>query len=482
MSKENLKKNFIYQIVYRVLTVATPLITSPILSRALGAEKLGIFSATLALVGYFKLYSMLGIENYGNRSIASAQGDKKKLQELFWNIYSVQFFSTITAIVAYALAFLFIPRDRWLISVVQGLWLLSCLFDINWFFFGTEQFKLTVTRNIVIKCLTVALIALFVKTPDDLVLYAFIISGDAVLSNLILLPFLKRNAGFEFPTFAKIKEHIKPSFILFIPVLAMTVFHVMDKSMLDWLSTEEQLGYYYSADKVIGIPLGLITALSTVMLPRVSNEFSKGRFDAVEKMLKKSTEVTLCITLAAGVGVASIAKEFVPVFFGPGFEPCIKLLYLFVLVLFMKAIGGLVRSQYMIPAKKDKLYSMAIIIGAFTNLVSNYFLISRYSAIGAVLGTLIAETTVTVSEIVFTRNEVPFLSFFKSNMFYIVPAFVMFFVVRYLAHILMFPAIINLCLMIFAGVIIYLSICKLIWIFKKDSVFHAFNLKNIRIK
>lgn len=482
MTKSSVKVNFVYQIIYRIITTLTPLITSPVLARALGAEKLGIFSGTLALVTYFKLYSMLGIETYGNRTIATAQGNKQKLQELFWNIYFIQFLTTITAIVLYASIFFFIPKDRYAISVIQGLWLLSCLFDVNWFFFGTEQFKLTVTRNIVIKCLTVALIVIFVRTPDDLNLYALIMSGDAVLSNLVVWPFLRRYISFEKPSFSKMKAHIKPILILFIPILSITVFRVMDKSMLDWLSSEEQLGYYYSADKVINIPIYIITALSTVMLPRVSNEISKNNFDSVKKMLVKSVEVTVFIALAVGIGIASIANEFVPLFFGPGFEPCIKLVYWFVLILFAKAIGELVRSQYMIPAKKDKLYSAAIILGACTNFLFNYFLISRYNALGAVWGTLIAETTVTGFEIIVTRKSMPFLSFFKDNIFYLVPAAAMFFVVRYFAQILTLPIIAKLCIMIFVGAVVYLSICICIWKMKKVSVFHGINLKNMRLK
>ena len=164
MNESNqVRKNFLYQVAYRIVTILTPLITSPVLSRALGAEKLGLFSATLALVGYFQLISMLGVENYGNRTIAAAQGDRKKQQNLFWNIYSVQIASSLLAIALYGIALLFSKSERLLISGLQGLWLVGTLFNINWFFFGTEQFKLTVTRNIIIKIVTVLLIVLFVR-------------------------------------------------------------------------------------------------------------------------------------------------------------------------------------------------------------------------------------------------------------------------------------------------------------------------------
>ena len=137
-----------------MITIITPLITIPILSRALGAKNLGIYSATLAYVNYFTLFAMLGIENYGNRSIAAVQGNTKKIQELFWNIYAVQVITSVIAVVVYLFSLLFIDSSRIVIALLQGLWLIGCLLNINWFYFGTEQFKLTVTRNIIIKIIT----------------------------------------------------------------------------------------------------------------------------------------------------------------------------------------------------------------------------------------------------------------------------------------------------------------------------------------
>ena len=56
----------------------------------------------------------------------------------------------------------------------------------------------------------------------------------------------------------EVKKHIKPNFVLFIPLLAMSVYHIMDKTILGILVTYEQVGFYYNADKVINIPIGVI--------------------------------------------------------------------------------------------------------------------------------------------------------------------------------------------------------------------------------
>ena len=93
----NIKKNVVYQTIYRVLTVLTPLITSPILSRALGADKLGIYSATITWVNYFMLLALLGIENYGSRSIAIVQDNDEKRKQTFWDIYAIQIISSLLA-------------------------------------------------------------------------------------------------------------------------------------------------------------------------------------------------------------------------------------------------------------------------------------------------------------------------------------------------------------------------------------------------
>ena len=465
------RKNFIYQIIYRTITILTPLITSPILSRALGADKLGLFSATLALVSYFQLISMLGVENYGNRTIAGAQGDRLKLQKLFWNIYAVQVFSSILAIILYGLAFLFIPKERYIISFFQGLWLVGALFNINWFFFGTEQFKLTVTRNIIIKVLTVLLIVLLVKEPADLLIYVVIMAGDTVLSNLAVWPFLRNNIGFEMPRWSEMRNHFKPILVLFVPILAMSVFHIMDKTMLDWLGTESEVGYYYSADKIINIPLSIITALGTVMLPRVANEYEKGNSTGIYSMLRKSTELTIFMTCAVGIGIAAIAKEFVPWFFGKGYDQCIELVYWFVPVLFAKAIGDLIRTQYMIPAHLDKYYTIAVGIGAAVNSIANYYLIKCFGAAGAVMGTLIAEWVVTFFEIWCTRDKINFSKFLVENLFYLIPAALMIFFVRMISNSINCKMFLKIMIMVISGGFAYLMSCLVFWKINKNTIF-----------
>ena len=148
MSK--LAKNFIYNIIYQVLILILPLISAPYISRILGAEGIGTYSYTYSIVSYFVMFAMLGINNYGNRLIAQTRDDKEKLSINFWSLYILEFIITAIVLIAYIIFITFIIKEDKLMYILQFGYILSSFFDINWFFFGIEEFKITVTRNTII--------------------------------------------------------------------------------------------------------------------------------------------------------------------------------------------------------------------------------------------------------------------------------------------------------------------------------------------
>ncbi len=470
----NIRRNMGCQIAYHILMVITPLVTSPALSRALGAQTLGVFSATQAYINYFLLFAMLGVEDYGNRTIAAVQDDEQKKQKNFWNIYAIQLTATLISSSIYFATIPFLSQQRRSIHLLQGLWLLSYGLDINWFFFGIEEFELTVKRSVIIRLATVAAILAFVHSPDDLRKYVVIMAGGNVVSQSFLWLYIRRFVRFERPRWRWMKPHLKPVFILFVPIMAGSVYHIMDKTMLDIFSSEASLGYYYSADKVVNIPLGVITAVGTVMLPRIANMAEKARENDVIRANEKAIELTTFLTASIGFGIATITREFVPFFFGEGYEPCVNLLYWFIPVLFAKAWNHAIRAQYLIPLKKDKVYIYATVAGATVNLILNIVLIRRYAATGAVIATLIAEWIVLGVEQWAVRKDVSYGKLFWKNKVYILFGTVMFAICRVIRRWLPFGnAKCTVCL-IAAGALIYMIQAMVYWSVSKESMFHPY--------
>ena len=135
-----------YSMAYQVLIMVLPLITAPYLSRVVGAEGTGIYSYTYSIAQYFVYFAMLGISNYGNRSIAKVRENIGQRNYTFSSIYQLQILTSLVAIVIYLLyCFVFVHENR-NISLLQGFFVLSAIFDISWLFWGMENFKVTVTR------------------------------------------------------------------------------------------------------------------------------------------------------------------------------------------------------------------------------------------------------------------------------------------------------------------------------------------------
>lgn len=450
-----LKKNLGLQTIYQILNTIVPLITSPYLSRTLGAEKIGVFSYTSSVVSYFVLFGMLGTMNYGTRKIASIKNDKKEVGKVFLEIYVLQLFISLLFVLFYFVYLKFFCRDNLDIATIQVIAILACLLDVSWLFFGMENFQIIVSRNVIVKLIVTFMIFFYVKKPEDLKVYTLIVVGSNFFNQLILWTLLKKLIVFQKIKIENILNHIKPNIILFIPLLAMSIYHAMDKTMLGLLSTYRQVGFYYNADKIINIPLCIINGVGTVMLPRMTMLFKEKDKEEAKNFFLQSLEMIIIVSIAMCSGIAAIAKEFVPIFFGKNYEECILLIILLSPVLIIKAISSTVRTQYLIPLKMEKFYIKSVILGAIINIVFNTLFISKLGALGAILGTLLAELVACIWQFVEIKRYIEIKRYYFNYFIYLINGLVMILIVRLFSTINV-NIYLKLVLEIFVGFISYL--------------------------
>lgn len=400
----NLKKNIAYNFTYQVLILILPFITAPYLSRVIGPDGVGTYSFAYSVALYFTYITMLGLNNYGNRSIASTQNDLGKRSNTFCEIYIMQTITFCISALMYLIYVLFFSVDK-VAATVMGIMVLSSLFDINWFFFGMELFKLTVTRNTAIKIGTAICIFVFIKERSDVYKYILIMATSVLLSQMCLWPFVKRYVHFSRPSFKNVLKHFKPNITLFVPVIAVSLYKIMDKVMLGYMSTMTEVGYYENAEKIINIALTLITAVGTVMLPRMTALISSNSISESRKYIDKSMMLVLAYSNAMTFGIFAVGKLFSVVYYGDDFEQTGSIMILLAITIVFLGCGNVVRTQYLIPNKYDNIYIYSAIIGAVVNLVINGLLIPKYAATGAAIGTIAAEFCVLFYQLYSIRRE-----------------------------------------------------------------------------
>ena len=421
----SIKKNFIYNSAYQLLIFIIPMITTPYISRVLGSNGIGLYSFNNSIAYYFVIFTMLGLNNYGNREVARSRDNKKKLSKSFFSIYALQFICGIITNTMYLLYCVFISKN-FILSISIWPFVLSAIFDINWFFFGIENFRFTVIRNVIIKILTTISIFVFVNEKSDVVSYCLILSFGMLLSNLSLWTLLNKYVDFYRPKLEEIRVHIRPNLLLFVTVLSVSLFKIMDKIMLGMISASSEVGLYESAEKIINIPTAFVLSLGTVMLPRMSNIVANKDDSKSTDLINKSIIFAVFLSTSFSFGIMAISKEFVPIFFGSGFEKCIYLLWILLPSSVFIAFANVIRTQYLLPNGDDKIYVISAIIGAVINLTVNYIMIPFLASIGATIGTLISEAVVCIYQSSKAKKALPINQYIKNSLPFLISGIVMF--------------------------------------------------------
>ncbi len=431
----SLKKNYMYNIAYQVLLLILPLVTSPYLSRTIGADGVGVYSYSYSIAYYFVLFAMLGVNNYGSREVAGARDDYVKLRKTFWSIWILQAILTVASSILY-LGYIFMLSENEHYALIWLPFVLSSALDVNWLLFGLEKFQLTVSRNFAIKLITFVLTFVLVRGPHALEAYLALMSLSMVASAAALWPYIIKRVRPIRVTMGEVLMHIKPNLVLFVPVIAVSLYTIMDKVMLGVFSTIEEVGYYENAFKITSLPFTLITALGTVMLPRVSNLFSQGRKEEGLRYMAPSIWLALLLSIAFSFGLISISPEFPDVFFGSGFSGCSPVMAVLALAMPFMAWANVIRTQWLIPTKNDRAYIVSVVCGAAVNIGVNLLLIKKIGALGAAVGSFSAEVAVCLVQTAVVWNRLPVAKWIIESIPAAINGLLMFAVVRFIAVLL----------------------------------------------
>ena len=456
MKKQSIRNNTIYQFIYQFIILVIPLVISPYLTRVLGSNGLGEFTYVNSVSYYFVLFANLGIAKHGQRIIASNRDDKEKLRKTFWSLFTLHSMVSLFSLLLYvSFCFLFLNENSFPLYLIHILYVASALFDITWLFYGLENFKSVVIRNAIIKLAECILIFLLVRSRDDLIIYALIMVGSVFLGQFVLLPQAIKEIK---PIRIGLKDtltHIKPLLLLFISVVAASLYTVFDKTLLGLLATKDDVAYYEYANKIINIPKQLIGVIGIVMFPRICKVYSENKVDEQKSYIDFSMLLVCASSLAFVFGIMAIGRKFALLYFGEEFAQSGDAMVFMAPLIYIVMVGDIIRSEYLVPASKDFLYTICISISAVLNIVLSCLLIPHYGFYGAIIGTTVAELFGLVFQIVCINSFYPFTKILKNSIPFAICGAIMFAVVYHLDAI--FPNTIGYLLLELAiGVVLYL--------------------------
>ena len=474
MSK-SIKVNFAYNLINTFSSILFPLIAFPYAARIMEADGIGRINFLSSIISYVTLFTSLGIPLYAIRVISKARDDLYKRNHAAKEILSLHLILVAVGYIIVLLIAIFVPKIHE--DVALFLLLSLCIFfsaiGCEWFYQGTEDFKYITIRALIIRTVSLVFLFLLVKSKSDIYWYAGYSVVGSVGNNLFnfhrLYDKLKTTS---IPTRdLHPTRHLLPALHVFALNLIISIYLNLNLVMLGFMHSSESVGLFTGATRMTNIALGFVTALGTVMLPRLSNLLATGKMEEFRTLSQKAFSFIFAVSFPLSVGVACCADFLITLLCGDTYYGAIVTLQIISPIIFMIALSGVMGIQILYPQGKENLVIWSTVGGAFFNFVLNCLLIPLYSYTGAAVSTFIAELVVLTIQIIWGRKYIPFPIFEKKYLNYLLASLLMSVVV-----LLLVLSITNIWIVLSAAVIVGCIIyAGTLWIMKDSLLQEALN-------
>lgn len=458
--------NYIYNLIYQIISVSLPILTVPYVSRVLGPDELGKYYYVTSIVTYFGIIAVLGTVSFGQREIAKVQENLELRSKLFWEIYWFRAFFIFLSFSIYIVFSLFIYKKYISLFLANLFTFCSWLFDVSWYFQGVENFKVTAVRNSLVKILITSLIFILVKKPSDVFVYTCIYSIANLFGNLTMLPYLKHEIVFIKVGIRGIFSNIKEILELFLPVVAIQLYSVLNKIMLGFMSNTLQVGFFSQIYTVVNLAITLIYAFVAVLTPRIAFLYNSGDLTGVKHYTRVAIGNVYMMGLPMMIGSLSVGKLFVPIFFGVNYIKAIPIMYVMSLLFIIIGMGQLLGS-FLVAINRQCQYTIAVSITAIVNIIMNYIVLKAgFKAIGVASVTVVSELICTLIQCYYLKDLVESKDYFRYFFHYLGPSVAIFFLSLILREFIRSNVI---CLIL--SVILSILVYFMILIIEKDRLF-----------
>lgn len=388
MSKKSIKVNSVLNVLKTGFGIIFPLITFPYVSRVLQPENIGKVNFSSSVVSYFSLIASLGITSYAIRECASVRDDRIKLNKIASEIFSINIFTTIIAYILLAVTIVFfhaLDSYRSLI-VIQSSAILFATLGTDWLNSAMEDFEFITIRTIIFQLLSLILMFIFVKKPDDFLKYACITVLSSSGANITNIFYRKKYCSVRFTKTMRLRVHLKPILLLFVMILAQNVFNNADITMLGLMKGDFEVGIYSTAYKIKNIITQVTASMLWVVMPRLSQYFSKNDYVKVNSMLKKVLGMMVLIGFPCVVGSIALSAEIIEIVGGAEYAlarvPLVILILSFLIDLFG---GSFLGNMVCLPGRNERVFLEACCFSTILNIVLNYILIPVGGAVAAAI-------------------------------------------------------------------------------------------------
>ncbi|MCI8485322.1 MAG: flippase [Lachnospiraceae bacterium] len=404
--KSSVSFNYIMNMILTVSTILFPLISFPYVSRILNPEGIGRVSFVVSVISYFSMAAQLGIPTYGIRECAKLRDNKTKLSQFVKEIILINGVTCIFIYAVFIASVLCIPKFRTekILFLSMGCSIIFNSMGLEWLYKGLEEYVYITKRSILFKFIAFIGMFLLIRTDSDVLQYGILTIFASVGSNICNWINAKKYVSWKGIEIISFRRHLKPVFLFFLMSIATTIYTNLDNVMLGFMSDNTEVGYYTAATKIKAALVSVVASLGTVLLPRASYYIEKNKKVEFLDISKKAMEFTMILAIPLTVYFIEFSQECILVLSGKAYAGAFDVMIAIMPTVIFIGMTNVIGMQILVPLGKEKIVFCSVLGGAVTDFVINRVAIPKYGALGAAIGTSVAEAAVLLIQWFYNRK------------------------------------------------------------------------------
>ena len=389
-------------LIYTIIQFSLPMITMVWFAHALGAAAFGELSWIESVCRILGLLFSMGIPIFGPKALMQCNndGERKTVLNLFLRIHLGIVLFMVTVLISCSQGLRWTGFLPW-----PWIFLVSQVFQLEWYFQGTQQFAFVIKRSLWVRLLALASVCIFINKPQDVYLGFLILTATQIVLGFLNVLHLRSKWIFSFRLgIDKSLAWLRPLFWVSISSLMITGYTLLDTVILGWYSDSMDVGNYSVAVRIAKLPMVLMGAFVSMIVLKLTSINKAGTFDEFETLIEKSFKTLMLVILPITVLFISLPEVWIDLVGGFTFSEAPEVLKIVAWILPLMVISNVFGFQVLISMNKEQRYIFVALGGLITALVSFFVMIPLWGLTGAAFGTLFTEFIVASLAIILSQR------------------------------------------------------------------------------
>ena len=401
---KTVRSNVIVNLIRTITMTILSFVTFPYVCRVLGDQAFGLYSWAVSFVYYFLVIARISIPNIAVREIVKVRNDPEKLSQKTHEFFIIQAITTLLSFGLLCAVFFAVPAFKTSgsqsIVFILSLNFLTGVLSFEWIFTAFEKHTYMAFRSIIIAAVVDILIFEFIRSPEHVYLYTFFCVLTTILTVVANLVYLPHIVKLKKPTQLNFKQYIPIVATMFLISIVAAVYDKTDTFILGFIDeSKASVGSYAVGMKGVEIVIGVITALSTVFIPRATAYYEAKDARQFKNINIYASNIALFVTIPAVILMVCLSEPLTLLIGGTvGYKNSYMVLIALTSLMVTFSICNIIYTQILIPMKREKTYLYTLTFGAVLNIIFSLLfglvMFKENPAFGVALGTAITDALV----------------------------------------------------------------------------------------